>query len=205
MDNGLILRAEGLSKSFGSVIFEDISFSLSAGEALGVLGPNGSGKTTLLNIIAGLTPPDSGTLYKSGVKMGYVMQKDGLTEKLSCIDNMRYACALQGMKSAEAKTRIRECAELCGLEPFLRKRVALCSGGMRQKLNIAVALLAKPRLLLLDEASAGLDARSRNELNAILMDFVYKERGALIIITHYREETAGLCSRSLDMEIGAEC
>ena len=201
MKGGLLVCAEGLSKAYGAPVFTDISFSLKRGQALGVMGGNGSGKTTLLNIIAGLERQSAGTLYKNG-KIGYVMQKAGLFPRLSCLDNMRYVCALNSMPKGAANLRIAECAELCGIGGFLRKKVRVCSGGMRQRLNIALALLPDPDLLLLDEAAAGLDAAARDALRRILNSFLSGGRSVLMV-SHYKEEMAGICHMALNMETGA--
>ena len=201
-NNDILVCAEGLSKSFGSLIFKDISITLRRGEALGIMGGNGSGKTTLLNIIAGLESQSAGKLYMNG-KIGYVMQKAGLFQRLSCLDNMRYVCALNGMPKADSSRRIKECAELCGIGDFLRKKAGLCSGGMRQRLNIALAILTDPDLLLLDEAAAGLDAAARNALRLILNEFLSDGKRSVMMVSHYREEMAGICRMALNMESGA--
>jgi len=200
-NNDILIHAEGLSKSFGSLVFKDISFILRRGAALGITGGNGSGKTTLLNIIAGLDAQSAGKLYKNG-KIGYVMQKAGLFQRLSCLDNMRYVCALNGMPKAAASRRINECAELCGISDFLRKKARHCSGGMQQRLNIALAILPDPDLLLLDEAAAGLDAAARDALRRILNSFLSGGRSVLMV-SHYKEEMAGICHMALNMETGA--
>ena len=194
-----LITVEGLSKSYGAPVFQNVAFSLRRGEALGVTGGNGSGKTTLLNIVAGLEQPDAGTINKT-CRIGYVTQKAGLFARLSCLDNMRYVCALNGLSKQTAARRIEECAALCGVTDFLRKKAGLCSGGMAQRLNVAMALLPGPDLLLLDEAAAGLDSRSRDSLRALLGDFV--KGNGVIMVSHYREELAGICARALEMETG---
>jgi len=199
--NSLLIHAEGLSKSFGSVVFDEISFLLNRGEALGIVGGNGSGKTTLLNIVAGLDRKYAGKLERN-CKIGYVMQKAGLFPRLSCLDNMNYICALNSIPKAIANERIKNYANLCDLGDFLRKRAELCSGGMKQRLNVALALLSEPDVLLLDEATAGLDTGSRDALFHILETFMSDGEHSLIMVSHYKQEISKLCTAVLNMETG---
>jgi len=199
--NNILIHAEGLSKSFGSVVFKGVSFLLSRGEALGIVGGNGSGKTTLLNIVAGLDRKYEGKIQRN-CKIGYIMQKAGLFPRLSCLDNMKYICALNSIPKAVADQRIKDYAKLCGISDFLRKRAELCSGGMKQRLNIALALLSEPDVLLLDEATAGLDTGSRDALFQIIDSFMSDGKHSIIMVSHYKPEISKLCSTVLNMETG---
>ena len=199
-----LIHAEGLCKSYKNIVFENISLTLRRGEAIGVIGPNGSGKTTLLNVLAGLDRPGAGHIEVNG-KIGYVMQKAGLFTRLSCLDNMRYVAALNGLSRSATAQRIDECAAFCGVADFLRKKAGQCSGGMQQRLNIAMAMIAEPDILLLDEAAAGLDDASREGLRNVLRTLVGQSEGVgvgIVMVSHDRAELSGLCKQTLNMETG---
>jgi ABC-2 type transport system ATP-binding protein len=158
-----ICVADALTKRFGArVALREVSFTLGAGELVGVAGPNGAGKTTLLSILAGALAPDSGSLRLSGGPAGWVPQVPAIYAKLSVAENLRLFARLERVGDVES-TVARMLAQ-SGLAERADEPVARLSGGNRQRVNIAVGLLAEPSVLLLDEPSASLDPRQRERL-----------------------------------------
>jgi lipopolysaccharide transport system ATP-binding protein len=189
------LVVTGLGKRRGSQLFDALSFSLAAGEGLGVCGHNGSGKTTLLDIIAGLQKATAGSVSVHG-GIGYCMQHAGFQESLSFRDNLLLEAHLCGMGGKEAARRAELAAARCDVLPFWKKRYSKGSSGMRGRLNVACAIVASPQLLLLDEAFNFLDDVSLEHLRLVLR--AEKERGAaLLMVSHDRSDFQGLCERVL--------
>lgn len=186
---------DNLSKAYKARILRSVSFTLDAGQGLGVLGFNGCGKTTLLDIIAGLRKQDGGS-YSTTTAIGYVMQKSGFQEGLSCLDNLRLEAALCGLRGEISKERIGLCIDDCQLESFIRKKAGKCSVGMRARLAIALSLIPNPGLLLLDEAFVSLDETSKSHI----IDVLKKRKGsgmAILMVSHSMEDFPGLCERAL--------
>ena len=170
-----IIEATGLTKRFedGTKALKGISFSIVGGKITGLVGPDGAGKTTLIRILTGLLPYSDGSLYVLGQKMpcnksdflqmiGYMPQKFGLYEDLSVDENLNLYAELQGVENK--KERIDELLAFTSLKPFRGRLAGKLSGGMKQKLGLACALIKKPKLLLLDEPGVGVDPVSRKEL-----------------------------------------
>ncbi|MDR1604863.1 MAG: ATP-binding cassette domain-containing protein [Gracilibacteraceae bacterium] len=196
MEN-ILLTVSRLQKKRGAPLFAPVSFTLGRGGGLGIYGRNGCGKTTLLDIVAGLTPPDAGEFTCSG-RVGYVMQRDGFQDALSCRDNLRVEAALCALSGRTARARIQACAEQCDIVAFWRKRLSRCSVGMRARLAIAAALLPDPDILLLDEAFSGLDQESAAAVQQLLRE--KKQAGtALLLVSHNREDFVGLCEHVLEL------
>jgi ABC-2 type transport system ATP-binding protein len=160
---GPVLEAADLRKSYGrQVALAGVSLEARAGELVACIGPNGAGKTTLLTILADIQRPDSGTVRRTADAVGWVPQQPGLYGKLSVRENLTLFARLDGVEDVDGAVG-RMLAET-GLERREREQVARLSGGNRQRLNIAIGLLADPPLLLLDEPSAALDPRQRERL-----------------------------------------
>jgi ABC-2 type transport system ATP-binding protein len=158
-----VLEANGVSKSFGSrVALSDVSFDARGGELIACIGPNGAGKTTLLTILADIKQPDSGTVRRPQGALGWVPQDAGLYRKLSVAENLRLFARLEGEDDVDA-TVGRMLAQT-GLEERANEPIEHLSGGNRQRVNIAIGLLASPSVLLLDEPSSALDPRQRERL-----------------------------------------
>ena len=181
------LTVTGLTKSFGDLRAVDgLSFEISPGETFGLLGPNGAGKTTTISMICGL---------RAGRELiGYVPQELALYPDLSGRDNLRFFGRLYGLRGAAAKQRIEEALEMVGLADRADDRVTEYSGGMQRRLNIAAGMLHRPRLLILDEPTVGIDPQSRN---AILESVAAlgEEGMSVLYTTHYMEEAERLCRR----------
>ncbi|MGI8427985.1 MAG: ABC transporter ATP-binding protein [Solirubrobacteraceae bacterium] len=155
--------ARSLTKRFGSrTALDAVSFECHPGELVAVIGPNGAGKTTLLSILAGVLEPTEGELMRSPRDIGWVPQQPALYSKLSVAENLRLFAHLE--KLADPEQAVRRMLVQAGLEDRAGEQVARLSGGNRQRVNIAIGLLAEPSVLLLDEPSASLDPRQRERL-----------------------------------------
>jgi ABC-2 type transport system ATP-binding protein len=158
-----VLRATDVTKRFGErVALQGVSFEAARGELLAIIGPNGAGKTTLLQILAGSLQPTSGAVSLPADAVGWVPQQPALYGKLSVAENLRLFARLE--KVADVDGAVEEMLDQTGLEERARDEVTKLSGGNRQRLNIAIGLLAEPAVLLLDEPSSALDPRQRERL-----------------------------------------
>jgi ABC-2 type transport system ATP-binding protein len=195
-----------VTKRFGSITALDgVSLEIAPGEFFGLLGPNGAGKTTLMSLAAGLRTPEAGTVALDGRPiasaasaarraLGLVPQTIALFPELTADENLRIFGELQGLRGAELRTRIAEAFTAAQLTDRRRSLVKTFSGGMQRRLNLVAALLHRPKLLLCDEPTVGVDPQSRN---AIFEHLQQLNRGGVTIIysTHYMEEAERLCSR----------
>jgi ABC-2 type transport system ATP-binding protein len=201
-----MLRIESITKNYATTrALDGITLEIARGEFFGLLGPNGAGKSTLMSLIAGLRSPDAGTLTLDGKKLspadvatrtvlGLVPQTIALYDDLSAEQNLRIFGQLYGLRGAELGCRIDEALEAVQLADRRKHPVQTFSGGMQRRLNLVAALLHRPKLLLCDEPTVGVDPQSRNAI----FDFLEKlNREGLTIIysTHYMEEATRLCSR----------
>lgn len=200
------LTTDGLVKSFGEIRAVDrVSFEVRAGEIYGLLGPNGAGKTTTISMISGLLKPDAGNVRVDGHDfwsnpgraqriMGVVPQEIALYEDISGRDNLEYWGRLAGLSKADAGQRATELLEALTLGDRGKDRVKLYSGGMKRRINIGCALMHRPKLLLLDEPTVGIDPQARQNI----LEFVKglcASGTALLYTTHYLEEAEVLCDR----------
>jgi ABC-2 type transport system ATP-binding protein len=157
------IRARGVTKRFGArIALRDVSFEAQPGERLAVIGPNGAGKTTLLSILAGLRTADEGEVEPGPRDVGWVPQQGAVYAKLSVAENLRLFARLEGVADPEAT--VAQMLEMTGLTDRAGDELAQLSGGNRQRVNIAVGLLAAPPVVLLDEPSSSLDPRQRVRL-----------------------------------------
>jgi linearmycin/streptolysin S transport system ATP-binding protein len=202
----VVLRARDLRKRFGSIeAVRGVSFEIHEGETYGLLGPNGAGKTTTISMVCGLLARDGGEVTLDGAPIdvgavaakagiGFVPQELAIYPDLSGRENLAFFGRLYGLSGATLKTRMAEVLALIGLTERAGDRVEKYSGGMQRRLNIGIGLLHRPRLLLLDEPTVGVDPQSRN---AILESIAELGRQGLAILytTHYIEEAERLCDR----------
>lgn len=204
-----MLEVRGLCKSYeGRQVLAPVSFALPPGQCLGLAGSNGSGKSTLLRLIAQIEQPDSGDVLFQGKsvlgdrqflrrRLGYVPQSGELVRELTVSRQLRLwqaACGLSGPLPEEI-------LDLMALKPLLKKPVKALSGGMAQRVSIAMALLSRPRVLLMDEASTGLDADYVPRLMDWLEAFM-AGGGSLVWCSHHRPELERLCGAVLRLEQG---
>jgi ABC-2 type transport system ATP-binding protein len=201
-----VLECHGLRRRFGDLVAVDgVGFRIAAGETYGLLGPNGAGKTTTISMIAGLLERDGGTVTVAGEPMttrsvqakntlGYVPQDLAIYPDLSGRENLMFFARLYGMSTAEARRRSAEVLALTGLADRAGDQAKHYSGGMKRRLNIGIGLLHRPKLLILDEPTVGVDPQSRN---AILESVTALSGAGMAVLytTHYMEEAERLCDR----------
>jgi ABC-2 type transport system ATP-binding protein len=159
----VVIETHELVKRFGErEALKGVSFEAHRGELLAVIGPNGAGKTTLLSILAGIRPPDSGSVSRPPGEIGWVPQQAALYRRLTVAENLRLFARLE--KVADPERAVEDMLEQTALGDRRDDQVGTLSGGNQQRINIAIGLLARPAVLLLDEPSAGLDPRQRERL-----------------------------------------
>ena len=210
-----LVDIQGVSKVFDEgrriLAIDNLSAQIPAGQVTGLVGPDGAGKTTLIRLIAGLFKPDSGSIKVAGFDsleeareihevMGYMPQRFGLYEDLSVAENLRLYADLRGVENADRGAIFERLLGFTGLEPFQSRLAGRLSGGMKQKLGLACTLINKPRILLLDEPSVGVDPLSRRELWKMVHDLVDQGIGVLWS-TAYLDE-AERCSTVLLLDEG---
>jgi ABC-2 type transport system ATP-binding protein len=204
----------GITKKFGPITAVDkVSFVVTEGEIFGFLGPNGAGKTTLIRMLTTLIKPTSGEAKVAGWdvarkpdrvrrEIGVVPQAMTSDLDLTCFENMDIYGRFYGIPSKERKARVNDLLEKVGLQERANDLVATYSGGMRRRLEVARALIHRPKILFLDEPTIGLDPQSRR----VVWDFLKKLREGdsmtIFITTHYMEEAEALCSRVAIIDLG---
>jgi ABC-2 type transport system ATP-binding protein len=189
-----------------------VSFEIAPGETYGLLGPNGAGKTTTISMVCGLLEPDEGEVHLDGHRLttssvaakaaiGYVPQEIAIYSDLTGRENLRFFGRLYGMPRQAARRRADEVLAIVGLAERADDQADHYSGGMKRRLNIGIGLLHRPRLLVLDEPTVGVDPQSRN---AILesVEALGAEGMAVLYTTHYMEEAERLCDRVAIMDRG---
>ena len=200
------LEVVGLSKSFDAVeALKNLDLAIEPGCFFGLLGPNGAGKSTFMSIISGFLQQDAGSIRLFGELLdpadpeqkkliGLAPQNIALYKELSAEGNLSLFGKLQGLRGAELKARVDEALDLAQLQERRKSVVKEFSGGMKRRLNIAVALLHHPKILLCDEPTVGVDPQSRNAIFETLLKL--KEQGLTVLYsTHYMEEAERLCDR----------
>lgn len=195
----MTITIDNVSKSFGkTAALTDVSLTVDSGSLLCLLGPSGAGKTTLIRLITGAIKADKGKLEADGREipnrqllrqMGFMPQNDALYNDLTGLEHLQFFGGLYGMKGASLSARAREVLELMDLAEAAKRPVSGYSGGMKKRLSLAVALLHRPRLLVLDEPTVGIDPVLRQ---AIWQEFArLQEQGATILVsTHVMDEAA---------------
>lgn len=196
------------------VAVDRVSFSVRQGEIFGVLGPNGSGKSTLIRLIATLLLPDGGAIHVMGYDVvrepmqvqrliNRVSVEASFFKKLSPMENLIYGARLYGMEGGETKRRVQEILTRLGLEKrSIYQPMEEMSRGMQQKVAIARALLSRPRILLLDEPTTGLDPRSKREVQAVVREMNHDFGTTIMLTTHDMVEADVLCDRIAIIDSG---
>jgi ABC-2 type transport system ATP-binding protein len=198
-----MVRFRDVRKSFGdNLVLNDLTFSIDKGEIYGLLGPNGCGKSTAIHILCNLLDADGGSVDVQGRSpsqdvrsvIGVCPQEIALYRDLYPAENLRFFAQIYGLERASRESRIAELMRIFGLHRFARTPVASLSGGWQRRLNIAVALVHSPEVLVLDEPTAAVDLEARHELWAMIETL--KSTGMTILLTtHHLDEAERLCSR----------
>ncbi|QUL99122.1 MAG: ABC transporter ATP-binding protein [Candidatus Fermentithermobacillus carboniphilus] len=209
----MLLSVRGVTKDYGKRrAVDDVSFDVEKGEIFGLLGPNGAGKTTLVSMISGLIRPTTGDIFLDGKsvlrepmevkrRLGVVPQEIALYPTLTALENLRFWAKMQDVPAREEPSRIERVLEITGLSERRKDMVGTFSGGMKRRLNIAVALLHNPLLLILDEPTVGVDPQSRTHILDTVADLA--KHGLTVLFTsHYMEEVEHLCRRVAVMDEG---
>ncbi len=204
---------QGVSKSFGSIIaLDDVNLEVTKGTVTALLGPNGAGKTTLIRILTTLLFPDSGTAIVSGYDavrdatrlrsiIGLAGQNAAVDENLTGRENLELVGRLYHISKSEAKARTNRLLTKFELTEFADRRVKTYSGGMRRRLDLAASLVGNPKILFLDEPTAGLDPRSRLALWSVIKELV-EEGVTMLLTTQYLEEADHLADRMVILDHG---
>jgi ABC-2 type transport system ATP-binding protein len=208
--SSISLRAENLRKTFnGFVAVEDLSIEIEKGEIFGLLGPNGAGKTTSIKMITGLLKPDSGKVIINGAPsdrqssmqtVGLCPQELILWNNLTCFEQLVFIAQMYNVPDSLARRRAKELLENIGLSDKSKKLVKTLSGGMQRRLNLLMALMHDPEILILDEPEAGLDPQSR----VMVRDYIHSlsRTKTVIFTTHNMDEADRLCNRISIMDHG---
>jgi ABC-2 type transport system ATP-binding protein len=209
----MILKIENVIKRFGNHLALDyLSLEINTGEVIGLLGPNGAGKTTCIKSIVGLLPIDEGEISVFNMKqdgknkeikhkIGFVTQEITIYEDMTARENLAFFGSLYGLQKKALESRIIEVAKIIGLEERLNDHPSQFSGGMKRRLNIGCSILHRPKLLIMDEPTVGIDPQSRN----YILEFVKKtaaEGTSVIYTSHYIEEVEAICDRVYIMDQG---
>lgn len=199
---GTIIEIDHLSKRFGDLqAVQDLSFQVREGELFAFLGVNGAGKSTTIHILCGQLRKDAGNVRIDGTdldqdpdrikrSLGVVFQNSVLDKDLSVRDNLESRAALYGIRGAAFQARLAELSRLLEFEDLLKRAVGKLSGGQRRRIDIARALLHRPRILILDEPTTGLDPQTRSILWRVVGDLRKQEGMTVFLTTHYMEEAA---------------
>ncbi len=207
-----MLTLTNVTKRFGRTCAVDgVSMEMQAGEVFGLLGPNGAGKTTTLRMAVGLNEPDTGTVTLRGVgdpchahvrkSIGYSPQSLCMYDELTARENLALMAGLYGLRRQQAKPMVQSALDLVGLADRADERTGVYSVGMKRRLTLASAIVHEPKLLVLDEPTAGVDPQSRNAIFDIIRSL--RERGTSILYTtHFMEEAELLCDRVAILDHG---
>ena len=200
------LVAQDLQKSFNGIkAVAGVTFTIAKGEIFGLLGPNGAGKTTTIRVLSTVLEADAGDVTVGGYSarknpaevrklIGVCPQDLALYEDLSALDNLVFFGRMEGLDGKEAKSQAMSNLALMGLTERAKGKIAKFSGGMKRRINLAIALMGHPQMLFLDEPTVGIDPQSRNKIFETIQN-LQKKGMTVLYTTHYMEEADHLCER----------
>lgn len=218
-----LISAQHLTKTFGATrAVDDVSLSVGAGEIYGLVGPDGAGKTTAIRLLCGALRPERASKGQppaiaiagfdllrqteaARAKIGYLPQRFSLYEDLTVLENIRFFAEVRGLPAAEWRPRCMEILKFVGLDPFVDRMAGALSGGMKQKLGLAAALVHRPNILLLDEPTTGVDPVTRQDFWQLIIRLAGQKNGdeavGVLVSTPYMDEAAR-CRRVGFMQAG---
>jgi ABC-2 type transport system ATP-binding protein len=209
-----VLQTENLTKRYGSLTaVKELNLEIQQGEIFGLLGPNGAGKTTSINLMCGLLKPDAGRVFIHGKtvnggdaeirsRVGVCPQNTILWGKLTCLEQLEFIGEMYGMRRKDACKRGQELLEIMGLSERQNRLASTLSGGMQRRLNIILALVHDPDILVLDEPEAGLDPQSRVLVREYIRDWAVQRDRTVILTTHNMDEADRMAQRVAIMDHG---
>ncbi len=209
----MILEVKGLTKSYnGHPAVAGIDLEMKDGEVFGLLGPNGAGKSTTISMVSGLVKPNAGSIRIGGIDIfqdplasrrliGVVPQDIALYPTLTARENLAFWGHMYGQSGADLRKRVDEVLELVGLADRANQRIDKYSGGMKRRINIGAGLMHRPKLLLMDEPTVGIDPQSRNHILDTVKE-LNRQGTSVLYTSHYMEEVEALCDRIAIMDLG---
>ncbi len=207
-----MLQVHNIHKAYRrEPVLRGVSFELTPSHVLGLCGGNGAGKSTLIHILASILPPDQGTVQFMGVpltqasryrsQIGFVPQQIALSPNLTVKQNLAFWASIRGLTGNSKQAAMEEAAQMTNITGFWHKPVTRCSGGMARRANLAAGLIGLPRLLLLDEPTAGIDEENRDQI--LITVQALKQRGCTVVmVNHYAQELALICDRIITLKGG---
>jgi ABC-2 type transport system ATP-binding protein len=204
-DTNIILSAKNLKKKFNNILaVKDLSFDVKEGEIFGILGPNGAGKSTTLSMISGLVHPDQGIIKIEGIdiqqkpkeakkNIGVLLETPSFYNNLSAIDNIKIFGKFKSYKSSD----IENILSRVGLLAWKNNKVKTFSQGMKRKLGISIAILGRPRLIILDEPTNALDAQSRKDILEVIKNMAIEYKTSIIVSSNLLHDIEEICDRVL--------
>ncbi len=207
-----MIEVRDLTKRFArQTVVHDLSFSVGQGEIVGFLGPNGAGKTTTMRMLTGYLPPTSGAISVAGFdvfrqsvearrRIGYMPENVPLYDDMRVREYLKFRARLKGLSNREARTRVNDVVETCGLEPVRRKMIKVLSKGFRQRVGLADALIHSPDLLILDEPTNGLDPNQIRQIRELIKRL--GEKHTILLSTHILSEVEMTCGRVIIIDSG---